>query len=70
MARTEYVTNKEMWQLLQDIAASGHTEPDPRLSYVEVQVDRDTWQRITAIFGTGAAHPQCENEHSRSEESE
>lgn len=49
---TTYITNKEMWRLLQDVAASGVELQDPRISYVTVQIDRDTWQRLTDIFHT------------------
>jgi hypothetical protein len=35
--------------LLREIAASGVESDDPRISYVVVQVDRITWNRLRAL---------------------
>lgn len=51
---------KGLLSLLRDVALSGHTEVDPRLSYVEVQIDVDTWRRITGMFPTTANGPSEE----------
>ena len=37
---------QEMHGLLCDVAAAGVAFDDPHLSYVEVQVDRETWNRL------------------------
>lgn len=45
----------EAAELLREVADSGVAFDDPRLSWVEVQIDRDVWQRLVAAWGGDAA---------------
>lgn len=38
-------------ELLEDVATSGVTFSDPRLSYVEIQMDAHLWETIQKMFG-------------------
>lgn len=42
-------------ELLEDVAVSGVAFEDPRIKYVEVQLDRSTWDDIQALY---SARPQ------------
>ena len=37
---------EEQEALLREVACSGHHVPDPRIDWVDVQVDRDTWAKL------------------------
>jgi hypothetical protein len=37
--------------LLRDVATSGVAFEDPRIDYLEVQIDRDTWEALAAYRG-------------------
>ena len=37
--------------MLLEVAVSGVTLDDPRIDYVEIQIDRETWQAIRAAVG-------------------
>ena len=37
--------------LLLEVAAAGVVLDDPRIGYVEIQIDRETWQAIRAAVG-------------------
>lgn len=45
--------------LLREVAESGVVIDDPRLRYVEVQVDRDTWECLQRGVADGYPGPPC-----------
>lgn len=44
----------DMRAVLREVAASGVESDDPRLPYVVVQIDRETWRRALELGGKGA----------------
>lgn len=46
------ISDRALIELLRDIADSGVAFDDPRLNYVEVQIDRDVWERLIAAQPT------------------
>ena len=46
-------TNAELLSLLRDVAESGISFEDERIKYLEVQIDRETWQAIRAVLDSG-----------------
>lgn len=48
---------RDLVLLLREVADSGALDIDARLDYVEVQVDRDTWNRVQAYRSLPLASP-------------
>jgi hypothetical protein len=62
MSEVEYMGRMELMReverlraLLRDVADSGVAFEDPRIHYVEVQIDTVTWQEIRDAVGGAAA---------------
>jgi hypothetical protein len=55
-----HVRDKEVWrqsatrlrEALREVAACGVSFEDERIGYVEVQIDRSTWERVKALGDT------------------
>lgn len=41
--------NEHLKNLLKEVALCGYTDIDPRIDYLEVQIDRDTWEELQKV---------------------
>ncbi|MHB8246877.1 MAG: ParB N-terminal domain-containing protein [Acidimicrobiales bacterium] len=47
-AEEREATERRCWELVVELATSGVALADPHLDYVEVQIDRSTWEQLQA----------------------